>query len=334
MKKFRYTLERHYPWLLLLLGVDGFCGIILWLSDIQAFQTLIGLMVLISILLFAAILFVLSRQEAVRQDRFRNFLSAPDLCSEERLLSCLSRQEGEAVRLLGSVLRENEASRGQMAEDLRDYEEYVEGWAHEAKTPLSLLTMLLDNRGKEISPPVRERLDYVRSRFQEDITQMLYYARLKSSTKDYRFEDLALRDCLEEVLGDYAPLLEEKGFVILNGLRSETAYTDRRGLIFLLGQIVSNAVKYSTENPVLTISMEHREREDVLLLSDNGAGVKEFDLPYIFQKGFTGDDTGSRKKATGMGLYLAKKMADDLGIRLEAFSRWHGGFTMVISFPK
>ena len=59
---------------------------------------------------------------------------------------------------------------------------------------------------------------------------MLYYARLKSSTKDYQFEDINLNQCLGEVLEDYAPLLEEKQFVILNKLQSETVYTDRRGL--------------------------------------------------------------------------------------------------------
>ena len=196
-----------------------------------------------------------------------------------------------------------------MADALQDYEEYVEGWAHEAKTPLSLLTMLLDNRSDEMSPPLQAKLDYVRSQLQEDVTQMLYYARLKSSTKDYRFEDVNLNDCLGEVLEDYAPLLEEKQFVILNKLQSETVYTDRRGLQFMLGQIVSNAIKYSSDSPMLTISMIHSETADILSVEDNGIGVKKYNLPYIFQKGFTGDSTDSRKKATGMGLYLVKKMA-------------------------
>ena len=45
MKQLWRMIERYYPWLLLLLGVDCFCAIILWISDIQAFQTLIGLVV-------------------------------------------------------------------------------------------------------------------------------------------------------------------------------------------------------------------------------------------------------------------------------------------------
>ena len=314
MKRLWRMIERYYPWLLLLLGVDCFCAIILWISDIQAFQTLSGLVVLTSLLLFSAILFVLNKRETTRRELFRDFLSDPTICNEERLLSAISREEGESIRLLASVLQEHKTESNSMADALQDYEEYVEGWAHEAKTPLSLLTMLLDNRSNEMSPPLQAKLDYVRSQLQEDVTQMLYYARLKSSTKDYQFKDINLNDCLGEVLEDYAPLLEEKQF--------------------MLGQIVSNAIKYSSDSPMLTISMIHSEIADVLSVEDNGIGVKKYDLPYIFQKGFTGDSTDSRKKATGIGLYLVKKMADDLNLRLEAASPWEKGFKIVIFFPK
>ena len=210
MKQLWHMIERYYPWLLLLLGVDCFCAVILWISDIQVFQTLIGLVVLTSILLFSAILFVLNKRENTHMELFRDFLSDPTICNEERLLSAISQKEGESVRFLASVLREYKNESNNMADALRDYEEYVEGWAHEAKTPLSLLTMLLDNRNDEISPSLQAKLDYVRSQLQEDVTQMLYYARLKSSTKDYRFEDVNLNDCLGEVYEGYIPATPEK----------------------------------------------------------------------------------------------------------------------------
>ena len=79
MKQFWRIIERYYPWLLLLLGVDCFCSIILWISDIQAFQTLIGLVVLTSILLFSVILFVLNKRETTRRELFRDFLSDPTI---------------------------------------------------------------------------------------------------------------------------------------------------------------------------------------------------------------------------------------------------------------
>ena len=85
-----------------------------------------------------------------------------------------------------------------------------------------------------------------------------------------------------------APLLEEKQFVILNKLQYETVYTDRRGIQFMLGQIVSNSIKYSSDSPMLMISMIHSETADVLSVEDNGIGVKKYDLPYIFQKALPG----------------------------------------------
>ena len=80
--------------------------------------------------------------------------------------------------------------------------------------------------------------------------------------------------------------------------------------------------------------MIHSETANALSIEDNGIGVKEYDFPYIFQKGFTGDSLDGRKKATGMGLYLTRKMADDLNLHLEATSQWGKGFQMIIVFPK
>ena len=273
------------------------------------------------------------RGERKRERLFQAFLTDPDAVNEERLLHAVSRQERESLRLLAAVLREYRLKLGNLSEAVQDYEEYVEGWAHEAKTPLSLLTMILDNRADEIPLDLHTRLDYVRGQLQEDITQMLYYARLKSTTKDYLFEDVPLQEILEEVLEDYAPLLEEKRFSVQNQVGTEIVFTDRRGLRFMLGQIIGNAVKYSGETPVLTLSLAHTAGETILSVTDNGVGVKAHDLPYIFQKGFTGDSAAHRKKATGMGLYLTQRMADDLKLKLEAESEYGRYFRMAIRFP-
>lgn len=334
MKQFWNTLKRYAPWLILLLIIDSFSSLLLWLSSAQAFASLVVTIALASLVLFSVIVLYVYFKEQHKRAIFRAFLMEPDEVNTEKLLCAVSQQEREQLRVLVSVLEKKQSRIQETEEALRDYEEYVEGWAHEAKTPLSLLTMILDNRADEIPPPLHAKLDYVRSQFQEDITQMLYYARLGSSTKDYRFETVELRDAIEEVLEDYAPLLEEKQFLIENRLQDETVYTDRRGFQFMIGQIISNSIKYSGAEPKLTVSLKHTGETDILTIADNGIGVKNYDQPYIFQKGFTGDSTDSRKKATGMGLYLTKKMADDLNLKIEAESRWGEGVTISIAFPK
>ena len=139
------------------------------------------------------------------------------------------------------------------------------------------------------------------------------------------------------MLEDYSLLLKEKNFRITVHVPAFLVFTDRRGIEFLMGQIISNAVKYSDcrkKQPELTISLEQLESEDVLRICDNGVGVKECDFPYIFEKGFTGNPADTGKKATGMGLYLSRKMGDDLSLGLEARSQSGKGFEMSIRFPK
>lgn len=328
---------RYLPWLALLLVVDAVSALLLWLSEAEAFGALIPLIMLGTVLLFSVTALVLSRVEQKRENAFRAFLNNPDLINEENLIRSVSASDRENVRLLGTVLREKDAVCSRAKASAEDYEEYVEAWAHETKNPLSLLTMVLDNQGDELPASAAFKLEYVRSRLQEHISQILYYARLKSGRKDYLFEPVDLNDCVSEVLEDYSLLLKEKNFRITVHVSEISVFSDRRGIEFLLGQIISNAVKYSDcrkKQPELTISLEQLESEDVLRICDNGVGVKECDFPYIFEKGFTGNLADTGKKATGMGLYLCRKMADDLSLGLEARSQSGKGFEMSIRFPK
>ena len=280
---------RYLPWLALLLVVDAVSALLLWLSEAEAFGALIPLIMLGTVLLFSVTALVLSRVEQKRENAFRAFLNNPDLINEENLIRSVSAPDRENVRLLGTVLREKDAVCSRAKASAEDYEEYVEAWAHETKTPLSLLTMVLDNQGDEIPAPAAFKLEYVRSRLQEHISQILYYARLKGGRKDYLFEYVELNDCLREVLEDYSLLLKEKNFKITVQVPELSVYTDRRGIEFLLGQIVSNTVKYCTvmsgntadaadtekydsadreKRPELKITLEQSETEDVQAIYD------------------------------------------------------------------
>lgn len=336
MKNRLRKLCRYLPWLLLLLGIDAISALLLWIADINSFFILAPLILIMTVLIFVSIAFILDRAEQKKEQAFEAFLNNPDKWQEENLLKAASVSDSDSIRKLGEVLREKQEACQKADAEAEDYEEYVEAWAHEIKTPLSLLTMILDNQSDVIPASTNFKLDYIRNQIQEQISQILYYARLKSAHKSYLFEFVDLRMCMEEILEDYRMLLEEKQFLICEQLFHTEVFTDRRGIQFLLSQIISNAIKYSSDHPKLTIILEQSEAEetDILRIRDNGIGVKACDLPYIFQKGFTGDSENHRNKATGMGLYLSKKMADDLNIRLEVWSEWGKGFEISMFFPK
>ena len=326
-------LRQYLPWLGLLLGVDALAALLLWLADARAFAAMAAVIVLATVFLFACVCAVLCARAKKREQAFTAFLAAPDAAHEQALCRLLSPCEAQSAHLLGETLRAQQRAIAQLQTQMDDYEDYVELWAHEVKTPLALLTLVLDNRRDTLPEAVGFKLDYARNRMQAFIDQMLYYARLRGARRDYRFERLTLRSCIDEVLDDYRLLLEEKGFRVEIRLADETVFTDRRGLCFLLGQLVSNSVKYALEKPVLTFSMESGDTAAVLTVRDNGPGVHACDLPYVFEKGFTGDSGHEKSKATGMGLYLAREIAKELGLTLSAASEWGAEFAVCISFP-
>ena len=337
MKKIMKQMAGQKIWLVFLLLTDLLAGFLLWLADVKSFFILLGLLILGTLLLFAAGTVQVFLSEKKRRDRFLQFLQNPDPDIEKQMTEKMNGADRELMLAFADVLNsQRELSRTQ-AEQLKDYEEYVETWAHEMKTPLSLFTFLLDNRRDEIPENLYHRLEYVRCRAQESVNQMLFFSRLKGSTKDYQFEKLTLWECFREALEDYQMILAENDFLIQGEGKEITALSDRRGLVFMFGQAISNSVKYRREQvrPEIHFWAGNCPDENCVevVLRDNGRGAASYDLPFVFEKGFTGDAGMVQKKATGMGLYLMSQMAKDLKVTVEAKSEAGQWFELIFRFP-
>ena len=323
-------------WLFLLLCTDGLAGVLLWLADVRSFFVLLTVLALGTVLLFfAALLWTVGREQK-KEQTFLAFLTNPDEQAQERAVRAAQPGERERICAVGELLRREEQMQKAQNQRLTDYEEYVESWAHEIKTPLSLLTFLLDNRRGQMEEGLYVKLEYVRAQTQELVDKMLAFARLKSSAKDYQFEPLALEDLCQEVLQEYHILLRERGFQVENQVSDRRVITDGRAFSFLLGQVIANALKYAKEEercPRIWLFDTAEDERIYLHVQDNGIGVKLYDLPFLFEKGFTGDTGAKRKKATGMGLYLVKMMAEDLNITVHAAAEDQRGFEIVFGFP-
>ena len=337
MRKFFKQIDGQRIWLLFLALTDVLAGFLLWLADVRAFFVLLGVMILGTLLLFIIASLLLYFSGKRRKEIFLDFLQNPTIGAEERFLQETGGSDREQIRRLAGVLRENQENNLRLLGELRDYEEYVEVWAHEVKTPLSLLTFLLDNRRNELPENLYHRLEYVRNRTQESITQILAFARLKGTTKDYQFEVLSAWECFSEVLEDYQVILEEWNFQVSGEGKDITVFSDQRGLIFMFSQVVSNAVKYTKnkEKPQIVFCARNCPGENCVEVSvrDNGSGVTSYDLPFIFEKGFTGEAGTGHTKATGMGLYLVRQTADDLKVTVTASSKAEQWFEIIFRFP-
>lgn len=331
MRKKLNHLKEYRIWLFVILLIEGFSGVLLWIADVTIFQSLFVLWILATSILFVVICCVLINLESKREDALKAFLSNPEKHNEKDLIDVYGNSKRESIAYMIETIYKKQAEVEKTGSLLSDYEDYVEMWAHETKLPLSLLTLILDNQGDSLPKDITFKLEYVRNQVQSHISQILFYYRIRSEKRDYLFEEFDIEDCVSAVLKDYQPLLDEKCFKIRLENLNKTIYTDRRSFEFIIGQIIGNSIKYSCNEPELQVSVKAEKNKTKVVCRDNGQGVKACDLPHIFEKGFTGDSGDFRKKSTGMGLYLVKQLVDDLKIDLQIKTDWMNGFEIALS---
>lgn len=337
IKRLRGIFIKNRLWIIVILLLNFIFGGLLWLSNEKAFVYIFPTMIIGSLILYCATAFILYKNDLKREEALSNFLNDPTIDRENEIINLFHYKEANVLKNIGEILRENQNTINNHKQEVEEYEEYVEAWAHEIKTPLGLMTFVLDNRKDEISEIVYKRLQYVRTKMQEDIERMLYYARLKSTCNDYFFKELPLKENCAEVIEEYKVILQEKGIAVILDVGECKVVSDKRGMQFIIRQIISNAVKYKNmevSHPQIVITSDENEQNVRLNIRDNGIGVKAYDLPFIFEKGFTGEVGEQRKNSTGMGLYLAKQISERLEIKLEVNSKYEDGFGVTLIFPK
>lgn len=337
IKILRRVFEKNRLWIVVILTLNFIFGGLLWLSNDKAFIYIFPTMVIGSLILYCVTAFSIYKNNLKREEAISRFLEEPTKDIESEIISLFNYEEAKVIKYIGEILRQNKNAINIHKQGIDEYEEYIEVWAHEIKTPLGLMTFVLDNRKEEISAVVYKRLQYVKTKMQEDIERMLYYARLKSTCNDYFFKELSLKDSCIEVIEEYKVILQENGIDVILDIEDYKVLSDKRGIQFIIRQIISNSVKYKNieeTNPQIVIISDENEKNINLTIRDNGIGVKAYDLPFIFEKGFTGEIGEQRKNSTGMGLYLAKQVTERLKVGLEVNDKYADGLEISLVFPK
>lgn len=224
----------------------------------------------------------------------------------------------------------------QIETERRDYREYIESWVHEVKAPITGISLLCEN-GRRLCGP-SEAKELLRSvslenqKIENYVDFVIYYARSEQVYKDFLIRETNLQQVAEEVLAKNRLLMIRHG--VQAGVDcTDMVYTDQKWIAFILNQLILNSVKYCGERPVFLIYTS-REKDGVrLTVEDNGVGIREEELPRIFEKGFTGSNGRSRERATGMGLYLCRRLCDRLGIGISAESELGTGTKLILQFP-
>lgn len=328
----------YRQWFLILISTNLLFSFLAWLAYPETFKVLVGLMIAYTLAMIMLAMFLIMRRQKIIEAAFQDFLLEANETNEERLCQVSPKTYCSYIRRTGSVIRSFRSERNEQVTQLNDYENYIEGWVHEIKKPLSLMTLVLDNRSDEMSPLVKQRMLHVRDQMLGDVERILYFARLEATHKDYIFESIHILAFCKQTIEDHQSLLDESGFQIQFIGEEREILSDRKGLAFILEQIIANSTKYDQQNqdrPILVFEtiFDKVENQIILHIHDNGPGVSEEDVPFIFEKGFTGGRGTYTRQATGMGLFLVSKLAYDLAIQLDAKSECDSGLTISLLFP-
>ena len=216
----------------------------------------------------------------------------------------------EMVAILGRRCQELSTAYQTERQDSLDY---YTTWAHQIKTPITVMQMILKAEDTEEHQMLSAEL----FRIEQYVEMVLSYIRLGSETNDFVFEEFSLDELIRQSIRKYAPQFIRKKIRLNYEPTEATVLTDEKWLCFILEQLLSNAVKYTYQGSV-AISVSPQK---VLTIRDSGIGIASEDLPRIFEKGFTGYNGRTDKKSTGLGLYLSKQAADKLGIQISAVSQ-------------
>ena len=229
----------------------------------------------------------------------------------------------EDYQLIISKLNE-EARISQMkaSENYNDMVEYYTVWAHQIKTPIAAMRLNLQSEDTETA----RRLMGDLNRIEAYVEMVLTFLRLDSNNTDYLIKEYDIDEIIRPAVRKFSREFILKKLKLEYEPVNFRAVTDSKWLSFIIEQIISNAVKYTSEGSVRI----YMDEPGILCIEDTGIGISAEDLPRIFENGYTGFNGREDKRASGIGLYLCKRIADNLGHKISAESKVGEGTKMIL----
>lgn len=198
----------------------------------------------------------------------------------------------------------------------KHYLDFINQWVHQMKTPVSVIDLILQEEDISEFNEILDSIGEENEKISQGLNIMLYNARINEFNHDFNVEDIDILLILRKVINDNKKLLiRHKIFPKISG---ETAIvqTDKKWIYFVINQIVINAIKYTaaTEKDKKTINFNIKEDTTKIVVSieDNGIGIPKEDLGRVFNAFFTGKNGRKTSESTGMGMYLSKRICEEL----------------------
>ncbi|MBO7451490.1 MAG: sensor histidine kinase [Clostridiales bacterium] len=235
--------------------------------------------------------------------------------------------EKEYVRLLRREYESKQKLKEQDEETYNETVEYFTIWAHQIKTPISAISLVAENiPDDDASVDIRNGITDIN----DYVDMVLNYLRLGFDVNDLVFDKVNADKVIKQLLRKFSSQFITRGINISYESKEIRYTTDEKWLSFIIGQVLSNALKYSRKGGTITITADERS----ITVKDQGIGISPEDLPRVFEKGYTGYNGRQDKKSTGIGLYLVKRACDLINAGISIESKVGEGTTVTIRLDK
>lgn len=301
------------------IGLDLVFIFLIYLIGPELIDNFIIFIILFTLLALVFIIRLIKKRNKRKKKLLEDFLIKNSFLSKDALVKEFGSDFGPIFDSFQKSIKIKDKRLEESRNKLISYRNFIEMWAHEIKTPLAFSNLFLENHRNDFDMERLDKLSLANTNIENYINQILYYARVDANKKDYKMKEVSLKDVLDEAMKSYYPLIAEEGIIIKEEVGEEIVFSDKNTLVFIISQILSNAIKYC--DGVINITNKGKN----LYIGNNGPKVAAQDLAFIFEKAFTGE-ASKIHKSTGMGLYLSKLYAKDLGIDIEVVENRDGNF--------
>ena len=220
--------------------------------------------------------------------------------------------EKDYQEIINKLKEEQEFARQKTTSDFNNMVEYYTVWAHQIKTPIASMRLQIQSVDSDLA----RRLDGDLNRIEAYVEMVLTFLRLDSDSTDYVIRKIDLDAVIKPAIRKFARDFISKKITMDFKPTEYKVLSDDKWLSFVIEQVLSNAVKYTKKGGIKV----YIDEPGILCIEDTGIGISAEDLPRIFENGYTGFNGREDKRASGIGLYLCKRICDNLGHKIYAES--------------
>lgn len=220
--------------------------------------------------------------------------------------------EKDYREIINKLKEEQEFARQKTTSDFNNMVEYYTVWAHQIKTPIASMRLQIQSVDSDLA----RRLDGDLNRIEAYVEMVLTFLRLDSDSTDYVIRKIDLDAVIKPAIRKFARDFISKKLTMDFKPTEYKVLSDDKWLSFVIEQVLSNAVKYTKKGGIKV----YMDEPGILCIEDTGIGISAEDLPRVFENGYTGFNGREDKRASGIGLYLCKRICDNLGHKIYAES--------------